>query len=460
MSGRRALLVVDDDRLLCRSLQDHFATDFEVRVAHTLAQAAESIAEGAVDVALLDQRLPDGGGESLCAPLLQAHPGARIIATTAYPSFESAVGMLRAGAHDFLRKPFELEELALALRHALESVELKRLERLGAWRSERASREDPLVGGRSLDAVRQLVRAAAPSSAPVLVTGETGTGKNIVARTLHEEGPRRARPFVPLNCAALPESLVEAELFGWERGAFTGAAAAREGVVEMAEGGTLFLDEIGEMAVSAQAKLLAMLEDGEIRRLGGRVRRAADVRVVAATNADLEDASAHQRFRRDLYYRLDVVRIRLPPLRERTEDLPALCATLLARACGGPGCELAQGEVERLAAYPWPGNIRELRNVMERACIVQRPPLRPSLLLNLGAPAPVLAPIGEAPVAPPSDLTLAELERQHIEAALRRCSGNVTLAARTLGISLSTLKRRVRDSGLAGTVRDARADRA
>ncbi len=442
---KRRLLVVDDDRLLCHGARDRFAgPELEVLAAHDAATALAACAEGVVDVVVLDQRLPDGDGRELCEPILRLHPHAKIIFVTAYPSFESAVGALKAGARDYLCKPFEMEELALALGLCLEALGLERVERLETYRRAQAQEEAVLVGAAGLAGVREVVERAAAAEFPVLITGETGTGKNLAAKAIHYGGPRRTKPFVQLNCAALPENLIEAELFGWERGAFTGAAGAREGVLEMAEGGTLFLDEIGELPSHLQAKLLSALEEKELRRLGGRVTRPVDARVVAATNADLEARLADGRFRADLFYRLNVIRLHLPPLRDRKSDIPEICARLLQRMGGRRGApRLVEGEVDRLMAYRWPGNVRELKNVLERARALHGDPLRPSELLDPGSLSLAGVP-NTAPEAPEHEVTLDALERRHVEGALSRNDGNLARTARALGISLSTLKRKVR----------------
>jgi len=446
---KRQLLLVEDDRLLCAAVRDRLSSEaLEVRVAHTAAEARAAYSAGAVDVVILDEHLPDGSGHGLCAPILEAHPSAKLVVVTAYPSFEHAVGALKAGAYDYLCKPFELEALELAVRRCLETIELERVGRLAAWRRAKDQEEVVLVGGAGMAQVRELVRLAADSDAPVLVTGETGTGKNLVAKAIHFSGPRRGGPFVGLNCAALPESLIEAELFGWERGSFTGALATREGLVELAHEGTLFLDEIGEMPLHLQTKLLAVLEDRQVKRLGGRTTRTVDARIIAATNADLEARVADGQFRADLYYRLDVVRAHLPPLRDHPSDISPLCRHLACRLVGRDRPPaFAAGEMERLEAYPWPGNVRELRNVLERSLVLHREPLRPSELLrpvvSAGGPGAAAATGG----APAAEVTLEVMERGHIERAVSRCDGNLAQAAAALGISLSTLKRRVRQFG-------------
>ncbi len=441
---KRRLLVIEDDRLLCKAIRDRLASDgLDVLTAHGAAEGLAACNAGAFDVVVLDQKLPDGDGHALCHPILQLHPAAKIVFVTAYPSFDNAVQALKAGAHDYLSKPFELDELGLAVERCISTARLERVERREAYRSDREREGAVLVGGEGLAAARELIELAARSESPVLVTGETGTGKNLAAKAIHFGGPRRDGPFVSLNCAALPENLIEAELFGWERGAFTGAAAAREGLVEMADGGTLFLDEIGEMPLHLQSKLLSLLEDREVRRLGARTSRPIDLRTVAATNADLEARMAAGRFRADLYYRLDVIRVRLPPLRERLADLPLICDHLLARMAGrGREPGLASGELGRLAAYRWPGNVRELRNVLDRSLVLHGDPLRPSELLAPARGEPVRA-NADAPLLP-----LGDVEREHVVRTVQHHDGNLARSARSLGISLSTLKRMLKRYGL------------
>jgi len=292
---------------------------------------------------------------------------------------------------------------------------------------------------------------AASSEAPVLITGETGTGKTLLARSIHYGGARADEPFVSLNCAALPETLAESELFGHERGAFTGATGPRRGVFEMAERGTVLLDEIGAMPASLQAKLLGVLEHRALRRLGSETERPVQARVVAATNSDLEAGIRDGAFRKDLFFRLGVIQIELPALRDRLDDLPALCRHL-TRSIAGREVPLAEGEVERLAAYPWPGNVRELASVLERALLIQ-PACRLSPSALVAASGGVLGtaqhPKGTAEIgAAVQVLPLEAVERQHVERALAHFGGNLTRTAAALGIALSTLKRKVRDYGL------------
>ena len=442
-----SVLVVDDDRLLGTAVGDALRREgLALTCVHTAAAARAAVAGTSFEVIVLDQQLPDAKGVDLCPELLAAHEQAKIIFITGFPSYEHAVQALRAGAWDYLGKPFELAELVRSVKRALGTARLERVERLSTLQREPVGEAASLPEERGLALVHQLVQAAAPSNAPVLITGETGTGKNRVAKAIHQASARHAGPWVALNCAALPEQLIEAELFGWERGAFTGATGAREGLLELAQGGTLLLDEIGEMPAHLQSKLLSVLEDREVRRLGGRSARATDVRIIAATNADIDARVSAGQFRSDLFYRLNVVRLELPPLRERVEDLPIICRDLLARLAKGTNPPpLGPGELARLAAYPWPGNVRELRNVLERALILHRDVLRPSELL---APAGRVPPARAVARDDDADLTLEQMERRLMERALWRHRGNVTAAARALGISLSTLKRRMKSLGL------------
>jgi DNA-binding NtrC family response regulator len=439
--------MVDDDRLLGSAVEAALGRDgYLVRWVGTAKDARRAVEEATFDVIILDQQLPDGTGVALCPELVKANEQAKLIFITAFPSYRHAVDALRAGAWDYLGKPFELEELARSVKRALSTQRLERVERLGALQRD-ASGESELPREPGLAAVRALVEAAAPTDAPVLITGETGTGKNRLARAIHAASARRQGQWVALNCTALPEHLIEAELFGWERGAFTGATGAREGLFELAQGGTLLLDEIGAMPAALQAKLLSVLEDREVRRLGGRSTRPIDVRILAATNAELDAQVKDGRFRADLFYRLNVVRIELPPLRTRVGDLPAICVDLLSHLARGKTTPpFAPGELERLAHYPWPGNVRELRNVLERALIVGGDALRPSALLapeSQSGPAP-----SSLPRPGDDDLDLERAERRLIARALERHHGNLAASARALGISLSTLKRRVKDHAL------------
>ncbi|MBZ0156437.1 MAG: sigma-54 dependent transcriptional regulator [Alphaproteobacteria bacterium] len=439
----KVLLIIDDDKLLCDALQDYFRTGgMEVLAAYTGEEGLALCARKKVDVVLLDQNLPDTEGHALCPVILKHNEQSKIIFITAHPSFEGAVKAIKSGAHDYLSKPFEMEELSLAIKNALNTLALEKIAQIERYKRDKESEEAVLVGSSPglVETVR-LVDLAASTDAPVLITGETGTGKNVAARSIHYKSNAHKEAFISINCAALPEGLIEAELFGYEKGAFTGATASRRGIFEMAEGGTLFLDEIGEMPMHLQTKLLSALEDKKIRRLGGDFIRPVSVRIIAASSADLE-ASLGKTFRSDLYYRLSVIRIHIPPLRERRQDIPELCDYILRKVTRGREAHLSEPELQRLIEYDWPGNIRELKNVIERASLLQKGPLL--------APSDFLVKVVPARVCPPGfpgdDLIpLEAVERSYIRYVLQKLSGNHTRAARTLGISLSTLKRKLKE---------------
>ncbi|MDA8079564.1 MAG: sigma-54 dependent transcriptional regulator [Nitrospiraceae bacterium] len=446
MINPRRILIIDDDKLFCDVISDYLGADgMEVFTAHTGSDGTAVCSSRRIDVVLLDQNLPDAEGHTLCSAILGANDQTKIIFITAHPSFEGAVKAIKAGAYDYLSKPFELEELSLALSKAVQTQDLEKIAQVEAYRTVKEREETVLIGSKGLSEVNRLADLAAASSAPVLITGETGTGKNVVARAIHFRSPARDAAFISVNCAAIPETLIESELFGHEKGAFTGAAASKKGVFEMAEGGTLLLDEIGSMPLHLQTKLLGVLEDRQVRRLGGGTALPVDARIIAATNTDLEKGLG-KTFRSDLFYRLSVVRIHIPPLRERREDIPELCDYLLRKVAAGREIRLSREESDGLMRYDWPGNVRELRNILERACIVQEPgSLRPSELIfrssrvNHGA---------ATTAAPEGILTMEQLEKEHISRVLADLSGNLTATARTLGLSLSTLKRKIKVYGL------------
>lgn len=440
---KRTILIVDDDRTFCESVTDFLASaDLEVLSARTGAECLDVCTRLKVDVVLLDQKLPDREGHELCPPILRCNEQTKIIFTTAYPSFDNAVKAVRAGAYDYLSKPFELQELEIAVKRVLRVLDLERLEQFQNFRNDRETEETVLIGGhRGLGEIRKMVELASCADAPVLITGETGSGKNVVARSIHFWGPMRKSPFISVNCSAIPENLIEAELFGCAKGAYTGAVSDKKGIFEMADGGTLFLDEIGEMPMHLQSKLLGVLEDKQIKRLGEDSIRRVDVRVIAATSLDLEDAITRNKFRKDLYYRLSVIKMHIPPLRERRGDIPELCAFLMRQIGRGRRVELPELELQRLMKYDWPGNVRELRNILERAVILQKgPDVRPSCLLAdvREVPEPVKETEGRA------SATLDGVEEAHIKNVLQLNSGNFARTARALGISLTTLKRKLR----------------
>jgi DNA-binding NtrC family response regulator len=448
---KRTILVIDDDLNFCRTVADYLGNEtVEVVAAHTAADCLDACSRLRVDVALLDQKLPDSEGHLLCPAILGYNDQTKIIFSTAFPSFENAVAAVKAGAYDYLSKPFELGELELAVRKALRVIDLEKVEELQSYSHDKEMEDAVLAGSAGLAEVRRLIERAAAADAPVLITGETGVGKNVVARCIHYSGPWRKAPFVSINCASIPEGLIEAELFGSVKGAFTGASADRKGIFEMADGGTLFLDEIGEMPAHLQTKLLSVLDDKRIKRVGGEAFRRVNVRIISATGVDLENAIKTRTFRKDLYYRLGVIKIHVAPLRERKQDIPELCSHLLSRMAVGRRASVPDTELKLLESYDWPGNVRELRNVLERAAILQPgPSLRPSEFLRAEAAEGV----PQSGLTPSSDttlpiMTLDEAEKRLMETTLTACSGNYTATAAALGISFSTLKRKLRKYGL------------
>ncbi|WP_163337654.1 sigma-54 dependent transcriptional regulator [Desulfopila sp. IMCC35008] len=443
----RKLLVIDDDSLFCHSVERHFSGELSVASVGSGKAGVEWCRNHRIDVVLLDQKLPDGEGIELCEQILACNDQTKIIFITAFPSFEHAVRALRNGAHDYLSKPVELEELALAVSLAFRTVRLEHVEQIQRLKEHQDSLQNRLLcleGG--LAPISELVVRAASNRVPVLITGETGTGKTALAKAIHYLHGEREQPFIDINCASLPENLIESELFGYEKGAFTGADKRKKGLFEMADGGCLFLDEIGEMPLHLQAKLLGVLDSGEIRRLGGGVSFHVDVRVLAATNVELEKAIAERRFREDLYYRMSVMRIHIPPLRERKEDVAELAHHFLATIAPDGKLQVERGEIEALLEYEWPGNVRELRNIIDRAVILSKGRfIYPSKLLR-ETHTEKNEPAWQE--GPGTIATLAEVEKEYIRSVLGKLGENRTRTAKALGVARSTLIRKLDQYGL------------
>jgi DNA-binding NtrC family response regulator len=447
---RRKLLVVDDDAFFADIVRDLLTSDqLQVSSAGTAAEALRLCQEQSFDVVILDQKLPDGTGPDLCPGLLEANERTKIIFVTAYPNFENAMVAIRAGAFDYLSKPCDPDHIRLSVGRCLETIRLERTEAVRNYKAGIEATGIHLIGeDHGLAEVARLTRLASSSDSSVLLTGETGTGKSLIARAIHYGSARRTAELISVNCGALPESLIESELFGYEKGAFTGASVSREGLFEMAEGGTVLLDEIGEMPAPLQTRLLNVLEEKVVRRIGGRSARAVDFRLLAATNTDVNLALRERRLREDLYYRINVLRIHIPPLRDRPDDIPALAVHFLTSILGAEMAHsLSETETARLKSYSWPGNLRELRNVLERACLIQKgTTLRPSLLLGslpAGGEGGGAARVTEPILLESGELSLESVERQAIERTLSRTEGNLTKAAKLLGISPSTLRRKL-----------------
>ena len=450
------ILVVDDEKLVRWAISNRLQRDgYDVLSADSAEQALELIASNAPDLMLLDVCLPGIDGTACLQHALALHPDVTVVMMSAHSTVDVAVEAMKLGAIDFLVKPFPLQSLDVAVERALAATRMRR--QISALTSERKSRNsalEALVGGsRAMEVVRSMAARLAWSAATtVLIEGESGAGKDLVARAIHFESSRADNPFLQVNCTALPEHLLESELFGHERGAFTDAHAQKRGLFEVAEGGSVMLDEVGDLAPSGQAKLLRLLENKVFRRVGGVQELKADVRVLAATNADLETRVAEGRFRADLFFRLNVIRVVVPPLRQHPDDIPQLIEHLIERF----NRELKQhvtrvspAALKVLSAHAWPGNIRQLRNVMERAFILH--PGVDEIRLEHLPPEVQLAtpPKGESvPVASDEGLALRTVERKLVAEAMERTHGNQSRAARLLGVSRDTLRYRLRKHGM------------
>ncbi|HET8539358.1 MAG TPA: sigma-54 dependent transcriptional regulator [Anaeromyxobacter sp.] len=450
-----SVLVVDDDaamrHLLVTILADR---GYEARAVSSGEEALRELAARDYDLVVTDVRMPGMGGMELLRRIQAADPERMVIVMSAYGSRDSALDAMKAGAYDYVSKPFRPDEVVLVIRKAEERERLARENR--RLRSELAEGRGPenLVGTSvAMQEVLRQLRKVAPQKTTVLVQGESGTGKELVARALHELSPRAALPFVAVNCGAIPSELIESELFGHVRGAFTDATRTRKGLAEEADGGTLFLDEIGELPLALQPKLLRFLEDEEVRPLGDVRARKVDVRVVAATGRDLRRAVAAGQFREDLLYRLDVVAVRIPPLRERPEDIPALADHFLGRhARLRPELgrlSLSADAVEALRAHRWPGNVRELEHALERAVVLaEGPVIREADLPETARAAP--APAGPSRVHGTLSIKreTRALEEQLIRAALEKTGGNRTRAAEMLELSYRALLYKIKEYGI------------
>ncbi len=440
------VLVVDDDRAVREAL---FRTlekiGYSVEVAEDGQAGMDRLRQGGVHILLADLKMPKLSGQELLKAAKAIAQDVEVIVITGHGTVEDAVEAMKEGAYDFITKPFKRVQLEKTIRKAAEKQALVFQNRALQARLDELQGAGQIIGGspamlRTLDLVNQV----APSAATVLIQGESGTGKELIANAIHQGSPRRERAFIKVNCAALPETLLESELFGYERGAFTGAVARKEGRFELADGGTLFMDEIGDLSPATQAKLLRVLQEGEFERLGGTRTLKADVRLVAATNADLVTRVREKRFREDLFYRLNVITIQIPPLRERREDIPLLAQHFLRRFAAKNAKQLTgftDEAMDLLQTYAWPGNVRELENVIERAVVLTRssmvsPADFPETLVGSDQAARHLV----ISIGTP----LEEVEDRLIEETLRYTKGDKTLAAKLLGIATRTIYRRMK----------------
>jgi DNA-binding NtrC family response regulator len=445
------ILVVDDEELIQVWMSERLrASGYAVATASTGAEATIKLKELNPDLMLLDLRLPDGNGIQLLEGFREIDRELVVIMVTAYGEIQAAVEAVKAGAYDFIEKPVEFDSLLLNIEKGLEK---RRLRQEVAFHREqhrwRFANIDLVARSPVMGTILQTVRKVAQAeSATVLISGESGTGKDLVARAIHAWSPRADRPFLEINCSALPDSLVESELFGHERGAFTDARARKLGLAELADGGTLFLDEVGDMPTNTQPKVLRFLEDSRFKRVGGTIDVRVDVRLIAATNHDLEEMVHSGDFRSDLYFRLRVVPIHIPPLRERPEDIEPLALLFLeqlSRDLRRDPVNLSDAALQVLEAYRWPGNVRELKNLLERVLILEhaREIHLDHLPLEVRQPRDGLSEVGGVRHASPEGLRLVDAEKDLIRRALLRTQGNVTRAASLLGISRDTLRYRL-----------------
>jgi two-component system, NtrC family, response regulator AtoC len=443
MATRATICLAEDDPSVLQAIGDALQDDgYEVLRAPSGRDALLMLSEH-VHILITDLWMPGMDGLALLEEAKQRFPLLEVVLITGNATVPSAVQAMKAGALDYLTKPFDPPELLEVVARALEHRQMR--EEITRWNEEQPEAQVHDMIGRSqkMQAVYDTIRRVAPFKSTVLVTGESGTGKEMVVRAIHELSPRKNGPFVPINCAAVPANLMESELFGHERGAFTGASAKTMGYFEAANRGTLFIDEIGELDFGVQAKLLRALETGRVMPVGSTKEKPVDVRVLAATNADLMRAVEEKRFRPDLFYRLNVVRIDMPPLRERPEDLSPLIRSLLDRLCAEHGLPIPQVEESAIAAmqrYSWPGNVRELRNMLESILILGQKPVLTEIDL------PELIRRGSADAIHSVDLDAAE--RETIERALAQCTGDRNKAATLLNVSVRTLYRKMARYGL------------
>jgi DNA-binding NtrC family response regulator len=441
------LMIVDDERAIrevCREVAQSLG--FNCIVADSAEHAYRQLESQGIDVVLLDLKLPGAGGLEALRQIRERRPDAAVVVVTGYGTVHSAVQAMKTGAYDYMTKPFSIEELKLLLERVSGHLKLKTENRILREKIKSKQGFGGIVGrAPEMERLYRIIAKAAQSNHPVLILGESGTGKEIVARSIHFSGPYRDKPFIPVDCGSLVPTLIESELFGYVKGAFTGAVQAKEGLLAIAEGGTVFLDEVGELPVDLQAKLLRAIQEKEIRPVGSTRRISINVRILAATNRDLEQAVAQGTFRRDLYFRLNVLSLRIPPLRERRQDIPLLVGYFLERLARSSGQQrtISDEALKAMLAYDWPGNVRELENCLERACALTTGPV-----IN-GADLPTAihttASLPENGDGASKILPMAELEKQTILNTITHLNGDKLMAARLLGIGKTTLYRKLKE---------------
>jgi len=444
---RNKVLLVDDESAPRFAMRRFLKSrGFDIEEAENCATAREKFREFGPDVTILDFRLPDGNALELIPQLRASGPSA-IIVLTAYASIDTAVEAVKLGAEHFLTKPVELETLFMLIERTIENQRNRQQMLVGTKRGEARSRINPFLGTTStIVELREKAESVLRTDSPLLIQGETGTGKTVLAQWIHSQSRRALEAFVDLNCAGISREFLETELFGHEKGAFTGAAGAKQGLLEVADRGTVFLDEIGDMDTQVQASVLKVLEEKRFRRLGDVKDRSVDVRLIAATHHDLRTLVGERRFRQDLYYRISALELRVPPLRERRADIPVIAAMLLerlARDLGQPIVSMSGDAESALMRYEWPGNIRELRNVLERALLRMHGSILDARSLDFGAPQ-----VSVASNVVRRSGTLDEVERDYIEQVLRDENGAIDRAADRLGVSRSAVYYKARKHGI------------
>jgi DNA-binding NtrC family response regulator len=456
------IIVLEDDLIVRKSLEQQLRyRRYDVASASNIAAAQELLAKDNFDLMIVDVKLPDGEGTDFLKSLQTRPTKPLVVMISGFGTVDLAVECMSNGAFTFLTKPFSPEQLAVTLKKAEEHTQLLKVNQYLSHAEDEESGYELLGQSQVMEQLRQLIRKVARTQATVLIQGESGTGKELVARALYRQSPRSSAPFIKLNCAAIPENLIESEFFGHEKGAFTGAINKREGRFELAHSGTILLDEISEISPTVQAKLLRVLQEREFERVGGNRTIKVDVRVIATTNRRLEESVERKEFRQDLYFRLNVVPVVIAPLRERKEDIAILSDQFRQRFTRKHGIEvhgISKACLEALMDHSWPGNVRELQNVIERAVILCSDGglLEPA---HLGIGKAEKSPAGESvasEVAVPASssngqfLTLSELEKHHILAALKQCKGNRTHAAKLLSISIRTLRNKLNEYNFKG----------
>src|SRR5271167_1335963 len=446
------LLIVDDERSMRESCREvAHSLGFNTHVADSPEHAYHALDTCPVDVVLLDLRLPGSSGLEVLREIKRRRPETLVIVMTGFATVQSAVQAMKLGAYDYITKPFNFDELRLVLERVTSHLKLTSENRLLREQLKSKHGFGSLVGyAPEMERLYRIIAKAAHSTHPVLILGESGTGKELVARSIHYSGSFRDKPFIPVDCGSLAPSLIESELFGYVKGAFTGAVRAKDGLMSAADGGTVFLDEVGELPVDLQSKLLRALQEKEIRPVGGTRAIPINARVLAATNRDLEAAVQQGTFRRDLYFRLNVLTLRVPPLRERKQDIPLLAGHVLERVARTTGVQrnFSDDALKLMLNYEWPGNVRELENCLERACALTSGPTvhiadLPTALQNFHSQEPVVAVNFDTP----GISSLAELEKQAILHAITALNGDKLEAAKQLGIGKTTLYRKLKEYG-------------